>query len=158
MWDRNPPVHGIPVAAPSGASCHPRSPPGPAPPSVPRPRAWPSAGAAALTPPKRFRLAPGVLKPRAAAGTGCTRWLRRGDEPRWVRAALQGRAMLGWGQHLTHLTSSLSFPPPGFRRWLCSAAAAPRVCVVGSGPAGFYTAQHILKVPGWGLAVGEGRI
>ncbi|XP_033923253.1 NADPH:adrenodoxin oxidoreductase, mitochondrial isoform X2 [Melopsittacus undulatus] len=35
--------------------------------------------------------------------------------------------------------------PGGFRRWLCSAAAAPRVCVVGSGPAGFYTAQHILK-------------
>ncbi|XP_062495856.1 NADPH:adrenodoxin oxidoreductase, mitochondrial isoform X1 [Pezoporus occidentalis] len=35
--------------------------------------------------------------------------------------------------------------PGGLRRWLCSAAAAPRVCVVGSGPAGFYTAQHILK-------------
>ncbi|NXO88913.1 ADRO protein, partial [Certhia brachydactyla] len=27
----------------------------------------------------------------------------------------------------------------------------PRVCVVGSGPAGFYTAQHILKVPGGDL-------
>ncbi|XP_032858242.1 NADPH:adrenodoxin oxidoreductase, mitochondrial isoform X2 [Tyto alba] len=35
--------------------------------------------------------------------------------------------------------------PGGFRRWLASAAPAPRVCVVGSGPAGFYTAQHILK-------------
>ncbi|NXC21604.1 ADRO protein, partial [Corythaeola cristata] len=28
----------------------------------------------------------------------------------------------------------------------------PRLCVVGSGPAGFYTAQHILKVPEWDLA------
>ncbi|XP_041265351.1 NADPH:adrenodoxin oxidoreductase, mitochondrial isoform X2 [Onychostruthus taczanowskii] len=35
----------------------------------------------------------------------------------------------------------------GLRRWLSSAAPAPRLCVVGSGPAGFYTAQHILKVP-----------
>ncbi|XP_067164426.1 NADPH:adrenodoxin oxidoreductase, mitochondrial isoform X2 [Apteryx mantelli] len=34
---------------------------------------------------------------------------------------------------------------PGFKRWLSSQARAPRVCVVGSGPAGFYTAQHILK-------------
>uniref|UniRef100_A0A8B9Q0U0 NADPH:adrenodoxin oxidoreductase, mitochondrial n=1 Tax=Apteryx owenii TaxID=8824 RepID=A0A8B9Q0U0_APTOW len=35
--------------------------------------------------------------------------------------------------------------PSGFKRWLSSQARAPRVCVVGSGPAGFYTAQHILK-------------
>ncbi|XP_054026956.1 NADPH:adrenodoxin oxidoreductase, mitochondrial [Dryobates pubescens] len=35
--------------------------------------------------------------------------------------------------------------PGGLKRWLSSAAPAPRVCVVGSGPAGFYTAQHILK-------------
>ncbi|XP_067164425.1 NADPH:adrenodoxin oxidoreductase, mitochondrial isoform X1 [Apteryx mantelli] len=35
--------------------------------------------------------------------------------------------------------------PGGFKRWLSSQARAPRVCVVGSGPAGFYTAQHILK-------------
>ncbi|XP_025946324.1 NADPH:adrenodoxin oxidoreductase, mitochondrial isoform X3 [Apteryx rowi] len=41
--------------------------------------------------------------------------------------------------------SSLSFACPGFKRWLSSQARAPRVCVVGSGPAGFYTAQHILK-------------
>ncbi|OPJ88629.1 NADPH:adrenodoxin oxidoreductase, mitochondrial [Patagioenas fasciata monilis] len=33
----------------------------------------------------------------------------------------------------------------GVRRWLSSAAPLPRLCVVGSGPAGFYTAQHILK-------------
>ncbi|KAM6377025.1 NADPH:adrenodoxin oxidoreductase, mitochondrial isoform 1-T1 [Pluvialis apricaria] len=43
--------------------------------------------------------------------------------------------------------------PGGFKRWLSSSSSsssssatpAPRVCVVGSGPAGFYTAQHILK-------------
>uniref|UniRef100_A0A8C9G4C9 NADPH:adrenodoxin oxidoreductase, mitochondrial n=1 Tax=Pavo cristatus TaxID=9049 RepID=A0A8C9G4C9_PAVCR len=37
------------------------------------------------------------------------------------------------------------FSPAGLRRWLSSRAPAPRICVVGSGPAGFYTAQHILK-------------
>ncbi|KAM4761583.1 NADPH:adrenodoxin oxidoreductase, mitochondrial isoform 3-T3 [Cyanocitta cristata] len=41
--------------------------------------------------------------------------------------------------------------PLGLRRWLSSPAAAPRVCVVGSGPAGFYTAQHILKHHGGAL-------
>ncbi|XP_025954901.2 NADPH:adrenodoxin oxidoreductase, mitochondrial isoform X1 [Dromaius novaehollandiae] len=35
--------------------------------------------------------------------------------------------------------------PGGLKRWLSSQGLAPRVCVVGSGPAGFYTAQHILK-------------
>ncbi|XP_078692035.1 NADPH:adrenodoxin oxidoreductase, mitochondrial-like [Branchiostoma floridae x Branchiostoma belcheri] len=35
---------------------------------------------------------------------------------------------------------------PGHRRWYCQAATpGPHVCIVGSGPAGFYTAQHILK-------------
>ncbi|XP_072208189.1 NADPH:adrenodoxin oxidoreductase, mitochondrial isoform X3 [Excalfactoria chinensis] len=33
----------------------------------------------------------------------------------------------------------------GLRRWLSARAPAPKICVVGSGPAGFYTAQHILK-------------
>lgn len=60
------------------------------------------------------------------------------------------------------ITASVSFIPPGFKRWLSSSSSssygpAPRVCVVGSGPAGFYTAQHILKVPGWALAMDEGR-
>lgn len=55
------------------------------------------------------------------------------------------------------LTTSLPSAPAGFKRWLSSPVPAPRVCVVGSGPAGFYTAQHILKVPGWDLAAGEGR-
>lgn len=54
-------------------------------------------------------------------------------------------------------TPCLSFSPAGLRRWLSSAAPATRVCVVGSGPAGFYTAQHILKVPRWDLPAGEGR-
>ncbi|XP_068007683.1 NADPH:adrenodoxin oxidoreductase, mitochondrial isoform X3 [Melanerpes formicivorus] len=40
----------------------------------------------------------------------------------------------------------------GLKRWLSSAAPAPRVCVVGSGPAGFYTAQHILKLAATGTA------
>lgn len=51
----------------------------------------------------------------------------------------------------------LSFSSAGLRRWLSSPAPAPRVCVVGSGPAGFYTAQHILKVRGGDLAAGEVR-
>ncbi|KAI8512207.1 hypothetical protein Bbelb_088460 [Branchiostoma belcheri] len=35
---------------------------------------------------------------------------------------------------------------PGQNRWYCHAATpGPHVCIVGSGPAGFYTAQHILK-------------
>ncbi|XP_032640974.1 NADPH:adrenodoxin oxidoreductase, mitochondrial isoform X2 [Chelonoidis abingdonii] len=33
----------------------------------------------------------------------------------------------------------------GFSRLLSTAALAPQICVVGSGPAGFYTAQHLLK-------------
>ncbi|XP_016158346.1 PREDICTED: NADPH:adrenodoxin oxidoreductase, mitochondrial isoform X3 [Ficedula albicollis] len=41
--------------------------------------------------------------------------------------------------------------PLGLRRCLSSLAPAPRVCVVGSGPAGFYTAQHILKHHGGAL-------
>ncbi|KAM6050557.1 NADPH:adrenodoxin oxidoreductase, mitochondrial isoform 2-T2 [Chlamydotis macqueenii] len=35
--------------------------------------------------------------------------------------------------------------PRGFTRWLSSSGPAPRLCVVGGGPAGFYTAQHVLK-------------
>nr|XP_041575819.1 NADPH:adrenodoxin oxidoreductase, mitochondrial isoform X2 [Taeniopygia guttata] len=41
--------------------------------------------------------------------------------------------------------------PAALRRWLSSPAPPPRVCVVGSGPAGFYTAQHILKHHGGAL-------
>ncbi|XP_069510955.1 NADPH:adrenodoxin oxidoreductase, mitochondrial [Ambystoma mexicanum] len=31
------------------------------------------------------------------------------------------------------------------RRTLCTSQDSPKVCIVGSGPAGFYTAQHLLK-------------
>ncbi|XP_066292188.1 NADPH:adrenodoxin oxidoreductase, mitochondrial-like [Branchiostoma lanceolatum] len=35
---------------------------------------------------------------------------------------------------------------PSQRRWFCQTSTpGPHVCIVGSGPAGFYTAQHILK-------------
>ncbi|XP_078611448.1 NADPH:adrenodoxin oxidoreductase, mitochondrial-like [Branchiostoma floridae x Branchiostoma japonicum] len=35
---------------------------------------------------------------------------------------------------------------PGQHRWFChTSTPGPHVCIVGSGPAGFYTAQHILK-------------
>ncbi|KAJ8283874.1 hypothetical protein COCON_G00027240 [Conger conger] len=33
----------------------------------------------------------------------------------------------------------------GLRRLACTPSSCPRVCIVGGGPAGFYTAQHLLK-------------
>lgn len=40
------------------------------------------------------------------------------------------------------------FCPPalGFRQQFSTQEQTPQICVVGSGPAGFYTAQHLLKV------------
>ncbi|TRY77055.1 hypothetical protein TCAL_13814 [Tigriopus californicus] len=38
-----------------------------------------------------------------------------------------------------------SFSWASFRRYTSTEGPAPRVCVVGSGPAGFYTAQHLLN-------------
>ncbi|XP_073168255.1 NADPH:adrenodoxin oxidoreductase, mitochondrial isoform X3 [Lepidochelys kempii] len=48
-----------------------------------------------------------------------------------------GRGCWEWASRLRRLT--------GFSRLLSTAALAPQICVVGSGPAGFYTAQHLLK-------------
>ncbi|XP_041491858.1 NADPH:adrenodoxin oxidoreductase, mitochondrial isoform X1 [Microtus oregoni] len=40
---------------------------------------------------------------------------------------------------------SRSIPTPGFCRQFSTQEKTPQICVVGSGPAGFYTAQHLLK-------------
>ena len=55
----------------------------------------------------------------------------------WRRKSLAVSAILP-----THLTLNL------FQRLRCqsSVPTSPRVCIVGSGPAGFYTAQQLLKV------------
>ncbi|XP_058026704.1 NADPH:adrenodoxin oxidoreductase, mitochondrial [Ahaetulla prasina] len=54
--------------------------------------------------------------------------------------------ILGCGRRL----SALGILPPkgplaGIKRLLSTAEFRPRICIVGSGPAGFYTAQHLLK-------------
>uniref|UniRef100_A0A4X2KW36 NADPH:adrenodoxin oxidoreductase, mitochondrial n=1 Tax=Vombatus ursinus TaxID=29139 RepID=A0A4X2KW36_VOMUR len=59
----------------------------------------------------------------APRGLGCWRWAAR---PRAL--LLPGAAF-----------------PFGFRQLFCTLELAPHICVVGSGPAGFYTAQHLLK-------------
>uniref|UniRef100_A0A7N4NIY9 NADPH:adrenodoxin oxidoreductase, mitochondrial n=1 Tax=Sarcophilus harrisii TaxID=9305 RepID=A0A7N4NIY9_SARHA len=59
----------------------------------------------------------------APRGWGCWRWAAR---PR--ARLLPGAAF-----------------PLGFRQLLSTLELAPHICVVGSGPAGFYTAQHLLK-------------
>lgn len=119
-------------------------------PRMPRPRA---GGGGAATASGRFRL--GYMGTENAAA-GCTppparRWQ---PPPAWVRGAGWVRGGCGAGRGArgpAGITRSVPSSPAGLRRWLSSRAPAPRICVVGSGPAGFYTAQHILKVAGPGL-------
>ncbi|XP_044527582.1 NADPH:adrenodoxin oxidoreductase, mitochondrial [Gracilinanus agilis] len=59
----------------------------------------------------------------APRGWGCWRWAAR------PRARLLSPAAT----------------PLGFRQLLSTLELVPHICVVGSGPAGFYTAQHLLK-------------
>uniref|UniRef100_A0A8D2N2Z7 NADPH:adrenodoxin oxidoreductase, mitochondrial n=1 Tax=Zonotrichia albicollis TaxID=44394 RepID=A0A8D2N2Z7_ZONAL len=120
--------------------CSRSHPPAPARPQAPRPLSLSSRCGA-------------ERRPRSAR---LRSWPARGAEPRWVRAGLRGGAApapagASSGASSGGFTPCLSFSPAGLRRWLCSAAPAPRVCVVGSGPAGFYTAQHILKHHGGAL-------
>ncbi|XP_031454507.1 LOW QUALITY PROTEIN: NADPH:adrenodoxin oxidoreductase, mitochondrial [Phasianus colchicus] len=82
--------------------------------------------------------APGMPRPRAGGRCGCG---LGAAPPRVCRDRERGRG-------LRSATGEASMAAParvGLRRWLSSRAPAPRICVVGSGPAGFYTAQHILK-------------
>lgn len=48
-----------------------------------------------------------------------------------------------WSQNLSRI---ISIEHSITQRYITTSAGAPRVCVVGAGPAGFYTAQQILKL------------
>eukprot|EP00076_Gallus_gallus_P032086 XP_024997624.1 NADPH:adrenodoxin oxidoreductase, mitochondrial isoform X6 [Gallus gallus] len=78
--------------------------------------------------------------PRPRAGGG-----RRGDGLGAVPPRVYGDGERGRGLHSATSEAMAAPARVGLRRWLSSRAPAPRICVVGSGPAGFYTAQHILK-------------
>ncbi|XP_034264598.1 NADPH:adrenodoxin oxidoreductase, mitochondrial [Pantherophis guttatus] len=54
--------------------------------------------------------------------------------------------ILGCGRRLSALgILPIKGPLAGIKRLLSTAEFRPRICIVGSGPAGFYTAQHLLK-------------
>lgn len=53
---------------------------------------------------------------------------------------------LGLGREVNFGLFPLLCLAPGFRHHLSTQEKTPQICVVGSGPAGFYTAQHLLKV------------
>lgn len=48
--------------------------------------------------------------------------------------------------HLLGVLFCVAFLYPGTKKLLSTADVIPQICIVGSGPAGFYTAQHLLKV------------
>ena len=53
---------------------------------------------------------------------------------------------LGLGREVNFDLFLLLCLAPGFRHHFSTQEKTPQICVVGSGPAGFYTAQHLLKV------------
>ncbi|XP_037664798.1 NADPH:adrenodoxin oxidoreductase, mitochondrial isoform X2 [Choloepus didactylus] len=74
----------------------------------------------------------------------CGRWWRR---PAWSRTRPPpARSPLSRSRALPGLDGSAGgLRAPGFCRLFSTQELTPQICVVGSGPAGFYTAQHLLK-------------
>uniref|UniRef100_A0A2K5REX7 NADPH:adrenodoxin oxidoreductase, mitochondrial n=1 Tax=Cebus imitator TaxID=2715852 RepID=A0A2K5REX7_CEBIM len=60
---------------------------------------------------------------------------------------MTSRCWRWWGRSAWPWTRPLSAgSTPSFRHQFSTQEKTPQICVVGSGPAGFYTAQHLLKV------------
>uniref|UniRef100_A0A2K5DQK7 NADPH:adrenodoxin oxidoreductase, mitochondrial n=1 Tax=Aotus nancymaae TaxID=37293 RepID=A0A2K5DQK7_AOTNA len=60
---------------------------------------------------------------------------------------MASRCWRWWGRSALPRTRPLSAgSTPSFRHQFSTQEKTPQICVVGSGPAGFYTAQHLLKV------------
>ncbi|XP_037596934.1 NADPH:adrenodoxin oxidoreductase, mitochondrial isoform X2 [Cebus imitator] len=61
---------------------------------------------------------------------------------------MTSRCWRWWGRSAWPWTRPLSAgSTPSFRHQFSTQEKTPQICVVGSGPAGFYTAQHLLKHP-----------
>nr|XP_035157608.2 NADPH:adrenodoxin oxidoreductase, mitochondrial isoform X4 [Callithrix jacchus] len=61
---------------------------------------------------------------------------------------MASRCWRWWGRSAWPWTPPLSVGSiPSFRHQFSTQETTPQICVVGSGPAGFYTAQHLLKHP-----------
>ncbi|XP_060127841.1 NADPH:adrenodoxin oxidoreductase, mitochondrial isoform X1 [Zootoca vivipara] len=69
---------------------------------------------------------------------------RAGGILRWRRASAR-RSSLPSGALAGERPPSGAVLFSGNKRLLSTAKTEPRICIVGSGPAGFYTAQHLLK-------------